>query len=196
MTVPPLPSRVPSRGNAFSHALAIATMRLSGWRIEGSFPDIPKFVLIVAPHTSNWDFLVGLQAMFALRLRLSYLAKHTLFWFPLGAFMRWFGGVPVDRSVHADRVRDAVEEFKRRDKLILVVTPEGTRKRVPRWKRGFYHVATGAGVPIVPVSFDYSKKLITIEQPFFPSGDIDGDMMELRGLYRPEMAKSPENFGG
>jgi len=171
-------------------------MRLSGWRIEGSFPDIPKFVLIVAPHTSNWDFLVGLQAMFALRLRLSYLAKHTLFWFPLGAFMRWFGGVPVDRSVHADRVRDAVEEFKRRDKLILVVTPEGTRKRVPRWKRGFYHVATGAGVPIVPVSFDYSKKLITIEQPFFPSGDIDGDMMELRGLYRPEMAKSPENFGG
>jgi 1-acyl-sn-glycerol-3-phosphate acyltransferase len=92
-------------------------------------------------------------------------------------------------------VRDAVEEFKRRDKLILVVTPEGTRKWVPRWKRGFYHVATGAGVPIVPVSFDYSKKLITIEQPFFPTGDIDGDMMELRGLYRPEMAKRPENFG-
>jgi 1-acyl-sn-glycerol-3-phosphate acyltransferase len=185
---------VPSRGNAFSRALGNAALGASRWRIDGSFPNIPKFVLIVAPHTSNWDFLVGLQAMFALGLRLSYLAKHTLFWFPLGAVMRWLGGVSVNRSVHADRVRDAVEEFKRRDKLILVVTPEGTRKRVPRWKRGFYHVATGAGVPIVPVSFDYSRRVIRIEPPFTPTGNIDTDIAVLRRMYRPEMAKRPENF--
>lgn len=194
MTVTRVLPRVPSRGNAFSRALGNAALLVSRWRIEGSFPDIPKFVLIVAPHTSNWDFLVGLQAMFALGLRLSYLAKHTLFWFPLGTIMRWLGGVAVNRSVHADRVRDAIEEFKRRDKLILVVTPEGTRKRVPRWKRGFYHVATGAGVPIVPVSFDYSRRVIRIEPQFTPTGDLDADIATLRGMYRPEMAKRRENF--
>ena len=189
------PAHLPSRGNAISRALGNGALRFGGWRIRGSFPDIPKFVLIVAPHTSNWDFLVGLNAMFALGLRLSYLAKHTLFSFPLGAFMRWVGGVPVDRAVHADRVRDAIEEFRRRDSLVLVFTPEGTRKRVPRWKTGFYHVAVGAAVPIVPVSFDYSKKLITIEPPFTPTGDVESDIMELRAKYRPEMAKRPENFG-
>lgn len=169
-------------------------MRASGWRLVGSFPDIPKFVLIVAPHTSNWDFPVGLQAMFALGLRVSYLAKHTLFWFPLGNFLRWVGGIPINRSIHADRVRDAIEEFKQRDSLILVVTPEGTRKKVPRWKTGFYRIAVGAGVPIVPVSFDYSRKVITIEPPFTPSGDIDQDLPTIQRMYRKEMAKRPENF--
>jgi 1-acyl-sn-glycerol-3-phosphate acyltransferase len=194
MTVARVAPRVPSRGNAFSRALGNAALRASRWRIEGSFPDIPKFVLIVAPHTSNWDFLVGLQAMFALGLRLSYLAKHTLFWFPLGAIMRWLGGVAVNRSVHADRVRDAIEEFKRCDQLILVVTPEGTRKKVPQWKRGFYHVAVGAGVPIVPVSFDYSRRLITIWPPFTPTGNADADIEQVRGIYKREMAKRPNNF--
>jgi 1-acyl-sn-glycerol-3-phosphate acyltransferase len=151
-------------------------------------------VLIVAPHTSNWDFLVGLQAMFALHLRLSYLAKHTLFWWPLGPIMRWLGGVSVDRSIHADRVRDAVEEFNKRDKFILVVTPEGTRRKVPRWKRGFYHVALGAAVPIVPVSFDYSRRVITLWPPFTPTGNVDSDIAVLHAIYKREMAKTPENF--
>jgi 1-acyl-sn-glycerol-3-phosphate acyltransferase len=174
--------------------LGSLSLRAAGWRIEGSFPDIPKFVLIVAPHTSNWDFPVGLLAMFTLRLKLSYLAKHTLFWWPLGPFMRWAGGVPVNRSVHADRVRDAVEEFRQRDAMILVVTPEGTRKRVPKWKTGFYRIAVGAQAPIVPVSFDYSRRVVTISPPFAPTGNIDADIAALRGMYRKEMAKNPENF--
>jgi 1-acyl-sn-glycerol-3-phosphate acyltransferase len=175
-------------------ALGSTVLRLRGWEIEGAFPDTPKFVLIVAPHTSNWDFPVGLMAMFSLRLRLSYLAKHTLFWFPLGPFMRWVGGIPVDRSVHADRVKDAIEEFGRHDRLILVVTPEGTRKKVPRWKTGFYHVAVGAGVPIVPVSFDYTRKVITLWPAFTPTGDIEADIEKLQAIYKREMAKRPENF--
>jgi 1-acyl-sn-glycerol-3-phosphate acyltransferase len=108
--------------------------------------------------------------------------------------MRWLGGIPVDRSVSRDRVSDSVAAFKARDKLVLGMAPEGTRTRVEEWKSGFYHVARGAGVPIVPVAFDYAKKAIIIGDPFTPTGDFAGDIEKLRGFFAKATAKRPENY--
>ena len=194
LRVPELRPRVPSRGNAFSHALGRASYALTGWHFIGELPDLPKFVLIIAPHTSNWDFFVGLGALFALGIKLAFFGKDSIFTWPIGPVMRWLGGIPVDRSVSQDRVAESVAEFRSRDKLVLGVAPEGTRKRVEEWKTGFYHVARGAGVPIVPVGFDYARKAIVIGEPFNPTGDVDGDIRKLRGFFANVTAKRPENY--
>jgi 1-acyl-sn-glycerol-3-phosphate acyltransferase len=192
--VPKLGPNVPSRGNAFSHWLGRTSYALTGWHFAGELPDLPKFVLIVAPHTSNWDFLVGVGALFGLHLNVSYLGKESLFHGPMGTVMRWLGGIPVDRSVSRDRVTEMIDTFREHDRLVFVFTPEGTRKRVTEWKTGFYHVAVGAGVPIVPVAFDYGNKAVVIGKPFYPTGDAAGDIAKLRGFYANVTAKNPANF--
>ena len=157
-------------------------------------PNEPKFVVIVVPHTSNWDFTLGVAALFALGFRVSFLGKHTLFKWPLGAFMRWLGGIAVERSVSRDRVQETIGAFNSSDRLILAVAPEGTRKRVAEWKTGFYHVARGAGVPIVPVAFDYGRKTVRIGPSFRPTGDREADFASLKEFYRDVVARRPENF--
>lgn len=194
MDVPPLHAVVPARGNVISRTIGRLWMSVGGWKFEGAMPNEPKFVVIVAPHTSNWDFPLGVAALFALGLRVSFLGKHTLFKWPLGAFMRWLGGIAVERSVSRDRVTETVAVFTSSDKLILAVAPEGTRKRVAKWKTGFYHVALGAGVPIVPVAFDYGRKTVRIGPPFRPTGNKTADFAELKDLYRDVVARRPENF--
>lgn len=194
MYVPALGPSVPVRGNAFSRAVGRTMMRLTGWRFEGTIPDEPKFLIIVAPHTSNWDFVVGLWAYFAISFRISFLGKHTIFVPPLGWFMRWLGGIPVERSVHRDRVAENVAAFNSREKLILVLAPEGTRKFVPEWKTGFYYIADGAHVPIVPVVFDFANHVVRLEPPFRTTGDRDADIGKLQDLYRGVKGKHPKNF--
>jgi 1-acyl-sn-glycerol-3-phosphate acyltransferase len=194
MRIPKLGPNVPSRGNRFSHWLGRASYAISGWKVVGNIPDIPKFVLIVAPHTSNWDFFVGVGALFGLGLRLSFLGKDSIFVQPAGAILRWLGGMPVDRSVSGDRVTQMVDAFNKHDRLIFGLTPEGTRRRVSEWKTGFYHVAAGAKVPIVPVAFDYGKKAVIIGEPFHPTGDVAGDIAKLRAFFADVTAKRPENY--
>jgi len=169
-------------------------MTIMGWKFEGALPDEPKFVMIIAPHTSNWDFIVGLWAYFSLSFRGSFLGKHTIFRWPLGVFMRWLGGIPVERSISRDRVSESVHAFESSDKLILIIAPEGTRKFVPEWKTGFYHVANNANVPIVPVVFDFEHKVVRLLTPFQTTGDADRDIGALQDLYRGIKGKHPENF--
>ena len=169
-------------------------MRATGWKFEGALPNEPKFVIIVAPHTSNWDFPVGVMALFAIGFRVSFLGKHTIFKWPFGIFMRWLGGIPVERSVSRDRVAESIAAFNASEKLILVIAPEGTRKLVPRWKMGFYHVAHGAHVPIVPIAFDFAERLIRVHPPFHTTGDKEKDLAEIKELYRSVIGKNPENF--
>ena len=194
MYVPQLGPRVPKRGNALSHWIGRSMMTAMGWKFEGSFPDEPRFVMIIAPHTSNWDFIVGLWAYFALGFRASFLGKHTIFKFPLGPFMRWLGGIPVERSIRKDRVAAQIDAFHKREQLVLIIAPEGTRKFVPDWKTGFYHVADGAGVPIVPVAFDFGRRVIQVFPPFRTTGDREKDIGALKDLYRGIKGKHPENF--
>jgi 1-acyl-sn-glycerol-3-phosphate acyltransferase len=169
-------------------------MTLTGWRIEGAMPDEPKFVIIVAPHTSNWDFPVGLWVLFALGFRGSFLAKHSLFKWPISGFMKWLGGIPVERAVHKMRVRGISDEFRKKEKMILIIAPEGTRKYVAEWKSGFYYIADGAKVPIVPVAFDYGVKSVRIGAPFMTTGNRQADIVELKKFYRGVKAKIPANF--
>jgi 1-acyl-sn-glycerol-3-phosphate acyltransferase len=196
MKVPELGPQVPNRGNAFSRWLGRGAFSLSRWRFIGALPNLPKFVVIVAPHTSNWDFFVGVGALFSLGIRVSFLGKDSIFRGPPGAILRWLGGIPVDRSVSRDRVAEMVGVFQGRDRLVVGLTPEGTRKLVSQWKTGFYHVARGASVPIVPVAFDYGRKAVVIGEPFYPSGNLDSDMAQLHAFYSGVTAKRPENFGG
>lgn len=194
MYVPELDPNVPARGNALSRSLGRTALAVSGWRFEGTLPPLPKFVVIVAPHTSNWDFFVGVGALFSLGIRISFLGKDSIFRGPLGPMMHWLGGIAVDRSVSRDRVAEMIDVFRSRDQLVIGITPEGTRKKVTDWRTGFYHVAKGADVPIVPVAFDYSRKTIVFFPPFKPTADAKADIAYLKGLYRPEMAQRPEKF--
>jgi 1-acyl-sn-glycerol-3-phosphate acyltransferase len=194
LTLPVLGDQVPKRGNALSRALAVLALKVTGWRIEGEFPNVSKFVLIVAPHTSNWEFPLGVMAMYAIGLRGAFLAKHTLFRWPIGAVMRWLGGIPVDRSSAHNVVFQTTALFRNRPHLILVVTPDGTRKKLPKWRTGFWYVARGAGVPIMPIAFDYSARLFRFLPLFYPTDDRDADFEALRANFHPGMAKFPDQY--
>jgi 1-acyl-sn-glycerol-3-phosphate acyltransferase len=151
-------------------------------------------VLIVAPHTSNWDFLTGLWAKLALRLEVSFLGKHTLFWWPLGAFLRSIGGIPIDRSRAQGVAEDAARALRDSEQLVLVIAPEGTRRKTDRWKSGFYRIAEAAGVPVFLVAFDYGRRVIRLGPLVEPSGDYEKDLAEIQSHYRREMALRPENY--
>jgi 1-acyl-sn-glycerol-3-phosphate acyltransferase len=183
MRVPALPECLPSRGNAFSSAVSRALLGAWGWRIEGEFPERPKMVAIVAPHTSNWDFVVGILAVFAIGIRVRFLGKHTLFKGPLGAFMRWCGGMPVNREAPQGLVPQAVEAMAKAPAMLLAIAPAGTRSSTKPWKSGFYHIAVAARVPIFPVVFDGAARTIRLLPAFQPSGDYEADLLELKSLY-------------
>lgn len=183
MRVPALPECLPRRGNAFTSAVSRALLGAAGWTIEGDFPARPKMVAIVAPHTSNWDFIVGILAVFAIGIRVRFLAKHTLFKGPLGWFMRWCGGMPVNREAPQGFVPQAVEAIAAAPAMFLAITPTGTRSSTKPWKSGFYHIAVAARVPILPVIFDGSARAIRFLPAFEPSGDYGADLPRLRALY-------------
>ena len=181
--VPALPPSFPRRGNALSRLLGRAALALCGWRIEGDFPDQPKLLAIVAPHTSNWDFPLGIAAVYALGLRVRFLGKHTLFYPPLGWLMRWFGGTPVVRDAPQEAVAQVVEVFQRERAIFLAIAPAGTRTRGTPWRSGFYHMAHAAGVPIIPIAFDGGHRAIRVFSLFHTTGDYDADLPRLLALY-------------
>jgi 1-acyl-sn-glycerol-3-phosphate acyltransferase len=158
-------------------------MWIFGWRIEGKLPVIPKFVLIAAPHTSNWDLPVMLCQAFAFRTRLFWMGKDTLFRRPFGAIMRWLGGIAIDRSKPNDVVQQSAEHFRKAESLVMVVPPEGTRQQVRYWKTGFYRIAETAGVPIVLGFLDYRRKVGGIGPTVVPTGDIEADMLKIQAFY-------------
>ena len=178
-----LPDCLPRRGNAFTSAVSRALLGASGWNIEGEFPSRPKMVAIVAPHTSNWDFIVGILAVFAIGIHVDFLAKHTLFKGPLGWFMRWCGGMPVNREAPQGLVPQVVDAIAAAPAVFLAITPAGTRSSTKPWKSGFYHIAVAARVPILPVAFDGPARAIRFMPPLEPSGDYAADLPRLQALY-------------
>ena len=164
---------------------------LAGWRIEGLLPPIPKFVLVGAPHTSNWDLPYTLLMAFALRANIRWLGKEAIFRWPLRGFFQWLGGIPVKRSRSHNLVEQSIHQFHRNKQLILTIAPAGTRKRVMRWKTGFYHIACGAGVPIVLGYLDYRRKAGGIGPVIHPSGNITTDMQSILAFYDRVIGKHP-----
>jgi 1-acyl-sn-glycerol-3-phosphate acyltransferase len=175
---------VPRRGWWLGRAVGRAVMWVAGWSFAGSIPDLSKTVIIVAPHTSNWDFVIGAAGMLALDLDLRFLGKHTLFRGPMGVIMRLLGGIPVDRAQPGGGVvAEMGERFKNSDHLVLALAPEGTRGEVTRWKTGFHQIARAAGVPIVAATLDYGRRQIRFREPFEPSGNVEADVEELQEFF-------------
>ena len=177
--------------------LSLAFLKLTGWRVEGHLPaDCPKCVVIAAPHTSNWDLPNMLLAGFALRANLYWMGKRSIFKPPFGAFMRWLGGIAVNREKSNNLVAASVEAIRAAPgALQLVVPPEGTRSKVRYWKTGFYYIAHGAGVPIVLSYMDYARKVSGIGPVFHPTGDIERDMGHIKTFYAPFKGKNPDQSG-
>jgi len=175
--------------------LAKLFLRLTGWEAEGGRPVESKFVIIAAPHTSNWDlaYLLAFAALYDVRA--SWMGKHTLFRGPMGSVMRFLGGIPVRRDQRTNMVDAMAEEFERRDSLALVVPTEGTRSYTPHWKSGFYHIARKAKVPIVMSFLDYGRKRGGFGPALLPSGDLREDMEEIRGFYADKVGRNPDLFG-
>ena len=163
--------------------LGRAYLRLFGWRIEGSFPTEPKHVTIVAPHTSNWDFTLGIAFMLATELKVSWLGKHAIFRWPVRGLLRSLGGIPVDRSAAHGVVGESRAAFEASQSLMLALAPEGTRKGPSRWRSGFHAIAMGAGVPIFPVAFDYGPNVIRLLPLYQPTGDFEQDLASLQEMF-------------
>ena len=157
-------------------------------------PDYPKCVICLAPHTSNYDFFLAKLAYWAIGREAGFLMKKEWFFFPLSYLLKSMGGVPVYRSKKMRLVDQLAEEFNRRERFSIAITPEGTRKRNPEWKTGFYHLACKAGVPIALAYIDYAKRTIGIEMSLIPSGDEVADMALIKGYYCNRGAKYPEKF--
>lgn len=177
--------------NTLVESLGHAMLKLSGWKIEGQLPALDKFVVIGAHHTSNWGFVAFLAAKFVLRLNARWFGKHTLFNGPLGGLMRRWGGIPIQRHLKLNTVDQAIQAFREHREFMLIIAPEGTRKKVDRWRMGFYHIARGAGVPVVPAALDYENRRIVIGELFWPTGNEDADLCSLIGFCRPFIPKKP-----
>lgn len=174
------------------HILARIVMRLLGWHVDGTLPDLPKYVLVGAPHTSNWDFVLFLGVIFVLRANVRFMGKAELFRFPIGWFFRYCGGYPVDRKKSTGLVEQMVNAINKEDRFILTITPEGTRHYVQEWKRGFYHIAKGAGIPIAMAVVDGKHKTVSIlKEVFHPTEDMETDMRAIKGAFEGIIGINP-----
>ena len=182
--------------NSLIKAFSVGFLKLTGWKIEGSLPpDGTRSVLIAAPHTSNWDLPYTLMVAFALRLTPYWMGKKSIFSFPFGPLMRWLGGIAVNRSQASNLVDSCAQELvKAEGSVHLVVPPEGTRSKTRYWKTGFYYIALQAQVPIVMAYMDYSRKVSGLGPLFYPSGDIDKDMVAIKAFYAPFKGKNADQF--
>ena len=170
-------------------------LKILGWKVINELPDDKKYMLIAAPHTSNWDFPLGLLVKFSEKVKLNYLGKGALFDSPFGWFFRALGGIPVYRKKRLNMVDQMVQAFNERDEMILAMSPEGTRSYLDYWKSGFYHIAHKANVPIAMGTLDFGNKMVRLGNAFMPSGDIQEDMKIIRAFFEGVKGKKPENQG-
>lgn len=168
--------------------------KLLGWKTDVTVPDLDKYVICAAPHTSNWDLFIGKLFYGAIGRETGFMMKKEWFFWPLGPIFRWMGGIAVDRGKRTSLVDQVIQIAKERKTFHLAITPEGTRKANPNWKKGFYHIAIGAGIPIMLIGIDYSKKCITATKMIYPTGDINKDMNEIKLYYKDYKGKNPKNF--
>lgn len=185
---------VPRRGNAFSRWLGRRLLNLIGWRMVGEFPNERKCILLGAPHTSNFDVVLALGGMLDLGINLNVMVKDNAFKGPWAGVFRWFGALPIDRSKSTGMVEQTVETFKRADHLLLVIMGEGTRKAPEKWKTGFYHIAAGAQIPLVPCVLRYDLKVLEFKPPFHPSGDFAKDWPLLLAQFKDGVPRYPERL--
>ena len=186
----------PPKINILLKTLALWFIAFAGWKAEGDIHILPKkFVAILAPHTSNWDLLFALGVIFALGLKFNWFGKKEAFRWPLGGLLKRLGGIPIERSTHQNMVQQTVELIRSQERVVVGITPEGTRSSAKYWKTGFYHIAHQAAVPIVLAFLDYDRKVGGLGQQMVTTGDIEEDLKVIRGYYKGVTAKYPELVG-
>jgi 1-acyl-sn-glycerol-3-phosphate acyltransferase len=175
--------------------IALLMFRTLGWRLVGRLPNIPKYVVIGAPHTSYWDAFYGMALPLAFRLKVFWMAKHTVFRPPFRSILSWLGGIPVNRDIRETVVSKSIQEFQASKELVLAVLPEGTRKKVDAWKSGFYHIAMGARVPVLFAFLDYPNKIGGFGPLITLTGDSTADLKRIADFYSTKTGKHPERTG-
>ncbi|MCF6248114.1 MAG: lysophospholipid acyltransferase family protein [Desulfobacula sp.] len=164
------------------------------WKVKGRLPDAKKFVMIAAPHSSNWDFIIFMMVVFKFKIPIHWMGKHTMFVWPFKGLLKRLGGIPVDRSVKTDTVQLMVDVFAKTTKFILTIAPSGTRSKTKKWRSGFYHIAHQSKVPIVCGYIDYKNKITGFGPTFFPTGDKESDMISIKHFYKPFSGKDAIKF--
>ncbi|HIP31469.1 MAG TPA: acyltransferase [Crocinitomicaceae bacterium] len=168
-------------------------LKLFGWKIDETYPEgVEKAVVIMGPHTSNWDFIIGRMSFTAMGIKGKYLIKKELFFFPLGLFLRAIGGISVDRSGRNNVTTSAVKHFNDSDRMYMVFTPEGTRSYNPKWKKGFYYIAKKANVPIAIGYIDYEKKIGGFHSVYNPTDDVEKDVQHIKDILKNYKGRFPE----
>jgi len=186
---------IPGKSIPFSQKFFSKVLTLLGWTFYTQIPDLPKFLVVGAPHTSNWDFLYFLFFIKAIGLKVGFIGKDTVFWWPMGAILKKLGGIPVNRRIRTNFVDQIIDKYKNSSHLIILITPEGTRHKTDYWKSGFYYIAYGAQIPILLGSIDYPKKKLELGPLLFPSGDINDDFNIIQNYYADKTGKFPEQQG-
>lgn len=177
---------------SFFRGISVVLLKILGWKTFGSLPKEEKYMLIVAPHTSNWDLFYGIILAFALKLNAIYVAKKELFRGPFSLLMKWTGAIPVDRSLHTNFVEHMASQFEKNEKFVLAMAPEGTRHKKDSWKSGFYYIALKANVPILLAFIDYERKTGGAGLLMHPTGDLEKDMEVIRNFYLTVKGRYPE----
>jgi 1-acyl-sn-glycerol-3-phosphate acyltransferase len=170
-------------------------LAICGWRRVGKLPDAPKYLIIGAPHTSYWDAIYGMALALSFKVEVFWMAKDSAFPWPFGVFVKWLGGIPIDRSRRHNMVSQSILEFEKSDRLILAILPEGTRDWTASWKTGFYHIAMGAGVPVATAFLDYRNKIGGFGPTITLTGDMDADMRVIESFYSTKTGRHPEKAG-
>ena len=188
-----LPKELPRTNSRLGRWIGQTILTLSGWQVVGQFPSQGKFVAAVAPHTSNWDFIIALAVKLSLDIKIQFLGKHTLFVGPLGWLLKKLGGIAVDRTAAHGIVAQVNDAFNQHEQLIVGIAPEGTRKKSAHWKSGFLYIANKSQVPVVPMALDYSRKLFIIMPCETISDDIPSELRRIKTLFPKHLAKYPVN---
>jgi len=191
-SLPEIPDCIPTKQGRFSQFIGLTVLNLLGWEVVGQLPKKSKFIAAVAPHTSNWDFVIAIAAMLAMNLRIRFMGKKALFVWPFNILLKNFGGIAIDRNTKHGVVEQMVEQFQQNEQLVLGIAPEGTRKKTSKWKSGFLHIAHQAGVPVVPVSLDFAKKQLRFHSEVEISSDIDNELMRFKDNFAGICAKNPQ----
>lgn len=191
-----IPDCIETTNKGFGYYIGSLFLKLSGWTIAGELPNTPKFIAVVAPHTSNWDFFIALALRLHLGIKARFLGKHTLFVGPVGTLLRACGGIPVDRRSPQGMVEQVAAKFSTHERFILGIAPEGTRKQTAQWKSGFLRIAHAAKVPVVPMALDYRNKTFVVMLAQTIGADTEQELERIKTLYDRNMAKYPEKVSG
>jgi 1-acyl-sn-glycerol-3-phosphate acyltransferase len=190
--LPTIPDCIPTARGELSSHIGLAILNILGWQVIGELPKKAKFVVAVAPHTSNWDFVVTIATMLAMNLRVRFMGKKAIFIWPFKSILKSWGGIAIDRNVKHGVVEQMVQQFKQNDQLILGIAPEGTRGKTHEWKSGFLHIAFQANVPVVPLSLDFAHKQLKFHPAVDISEDIDGELASFKNNFLDVCAKNPQ----